>query len=209
MPRRSSCSHRRRTGSCRRSTGWPAGSWSRAREFPSLTVPPTRAADALGSIEVQWLEPRGRVRHAGRRPGRAHRRHPRGRGEPRRLPHRLPRRPHRAARRHRRPAAHRRRHPGLRRGGCRLRGRRRRLRQRLQVAARGPRHRLRLVRRTRARAHRTGAVGIRGHRRRPAGRHRAAAVGLGAGVHRRPASTTSRPPVSRPRCATSAMSAST
>ena len=32
-------------------------------EFPSLTVTATRAADALGSIDLQWLEPRGRIRH--------------------------------------------------------------------------------------------------------------------------------------------------
>ena len=67
----------------------------------------------------------------------------------------------RTARGHRRPAADRRCDPGLRRRRRRLRGRRRRLRQRLQVAARRPGHRVRVVRRARARAHRAGPVRVR------------------------------------------------
>ena len=106
----------------------------------------------------------GRIRDA--RPGARgdHGRHARAGGEPRRLPHRLPRRPDGTARGHRRSPADRRRDAGVRRRGRRLCGGRRRVRKRLQVAAGRPGHRVRVVQRSCSRAHRARALRVGGHR---------------------------------------------
>ena len=162
MPSRSCCSRRRRTVSCRRSTDSPAGSCSRVPSSRASPSPrpaprtPSARSTCSGSSPTDGFVTPDLVRDG------AHGRHARARGESRRLPHRLPRRPDGTARGHRRSPADRRRDPGVRRRGRRLCGGRRRLRQRLQVAAGRPGHRVRAVQRACARAHRARALGFAG-----------------------------------------------
>ena len=120
-------------------------------EFPSITYAAVRASEAHGRDHPDLARDRSRTCHP-RPPARAaHLGHDRRRREPRRLPHRVPRRHRRHPPGDRRPAADRRRHPGIRRRRRAVRGRRRRRLRRPEVGARRLGHRLHGAERARAR----------------------------------------------------------